>query len=394
LWRFLPGTTITGGPFSAALNADSCLILISDNDPVDPLNREFSVLLFEENFNNTNDSVPPGWILDKSDSAGINPFNSWFTTGYIGGWFVGFYSLDSTDYLMLASRFSDPSIPENEFMISPVIDASEFDELYLEFDQYFYGLNITGPQNRDETILVDVWDGSNWQNVYRRDANPEGGIGNWYAPDSKSINISQHINSNMQVRFGYKNGQYEGWWVLDNISVYGKRIGAAVAVSTSDSAKAYFGPDESVHFFDEESGKIIASLQNLSTWDYSCVDLFVDREGIGTTPFDLNDPDFYLMDKTIRILPANNNPSGMYELSMYFSAAEISGWLSGTGNLSADLGIIKSGGAIANVSPANPNANGNTNYYASSNQLSTFAGGDWVLSGQFSTGFSGFGAGL
>ena len=75
---------------------------------------------------------------------------------------------------------------------------------------------------------------------------------------------------------------------------------------------------------------------------------------------------------------------------MYYKAAEINGWTNATTNILTDLGIVKSGAAIANVSPSNPLANGATNYTATNVTNQSYLVNDYKISGRFTQGFSGF----
>ena len=64
------------------------------------------------------------------------------------------------------------------------------------------------------------------------------------------------------------------------------------------------------------------------------------------------------MNKTFRVIPTNNNPSGQYTITLYLSSAEVTGWQTATGQLWANIQLIKLPSQISNVTPADPEPDG------------------------------------
>jgi hypothetical protein len=91
------------------------------------------------------------------------------------------------------------------------------------------------------------------------------------------------------------------------------------------------------------------------------------------------------MNKTLRVVPANNNPSGQYTITLYFSQAEVTGWQTATGQSWAGIQMIKLPSQISNVSPSTPEPDGTGTVQVVTHYTATYS---------FSNGFSGFGAGI
>ena len=132
-------------------------------------------------------------------------------------------------------------------------------------------------------------------------------------------------------------------------------------------------------------------IQNLSSFDYGCTQLVVDRAGSTSSPFWDNNPSDYLLNKTFRVLPTNNNSSGQYTITLYYSQAEVNGWQTATGQNWNNVQLVKTENAINLVTPSNPSGAGNIMVVPAN--IGTF-GADYSLSYTFSNGFSGFGAGV
>jgi hypothetical protein len=115
-------------------------------------------------------------------------------------------TLDGTPFVFVDSDAAG-SVDMMEELISPVIDAEGALSLTLEWDQYFnaYSGNDIGD--------VDVWDGSEWVNVYTTSAD----MGYWSDPDHPVIDITALAHADLQVRFHYYNVNWDWYWAVDNV---------------------------------------------------------------------------------------------------------------------------------------------------------------------------------
>jgi hypothetical protein len=159
----------------------------------------------------------------------------------------------------------------------------------------------------------------------------------------------------------------------------------------NSTQQQYLGPNADVYFYDQVSGQLMARIQNLSSFDYGCTQLLIDRQGSGTSQFWNTNTSNYLMNKTFHVIPTNNNATGSYNITLYYTQAEINGWTGATGQSLSNIQLIKVSGQISGVTPAAPSGGGTMVIGAPS--ISTL-GTNTGLTFNFTTGFSGFGAGV
>ncbi len=130
-----------------------------------------------------------------------------------GGWdVVADYNgntLDGTPFAFIDSDGAG-SVDLDTELISPEVDASTANTLFLSFDQYFnaYATTVKGD--------VDVFDGTNWVNVYTTSAD----VGAWGNPDHQLIDVTAYKNANFKMRFHYYDANYDWYWALDNVSLF------------------------------------------------------------------------------------------------------------------------------------------------------------------------------
>jgi len=144
--------------------------------------------------------VPPSWtILDIAC-----PATNWFGTtgGYKGSY------LDGTEFAFIDSDAAGQFCLVEDYLESPVFDASEASGLRLAFDHYFR-FWVTG------SGTVQVFDGVSWVDMVTYATS----TGAWGVPDRPDLDLSAHVNANMQIRFKYT-GNWDWWWAIDNVVVY------------------------------------------------------------------------------------------------------------------------------------------------------------------------------
>ncbi len=153
-----------------------------------------------------------------------------------------------------------------------------------------------------------------------------------------------------------------------------------------------FGPNEDVYIYNG-TGKIMARVTNLSNFDYGCTQFIIDRQGTSAVQFWNNTTANYLMSKSFKVIPTNNSSSGSYEVTLYYTAAEVAGWQSATGQniSSAQMVKVSNGFYIPDVTVATPHFADVTIVGATSAAY----GSDYTIKATFTnTTFSGFGIGI
>jgi hypothetical protein len=164
-----------------------------------------------------------------------------------------------------------------------------------------------------------------------------------------------------------------------------------VQSTVNSSQSQYLGPNADVYFYDQTNGLLMARIQNLTNFNYGCTQVVIDRAGTNATQFWNTNTTNYLMDKTFHVLPTTNNASGSYNLTLYYSQAEIQGWQTLTGQSLAAIQLVKVPGQISMVTAANPNGAGSVTVVTPT--IGTL-GSNTSLTYNFTNGFSGFGAGI
>lgn len=96
---------------------------------------------------------------------------------------------------------------------------------------------------------------------------------------------------------------------------------------------------------DSSTGKVMSGITANSSFDYGCTSVYVDRSitsvGGASSPFTDALAANAVMSKTYRVTSQNDNPSGNYTISFYYTQAEVTAWEAATGKSRNDLYIIK-----------------------------------------------------
>ena len=179
--------------------------------------------------------------------------------------------------------------------------------------------------------------------------------------------------------------------VLDDIEVTTTVGESNIECDLSASAEEYLGPNATVHFYDKSSGELLTTITNLSSHDYGCTSVSIDRAGSSASESWNSGSDKQLADKTIRIVPTSNDASGSYDITFYYTAAEIAGWETATSKDTSDLVIAKTSESMADISSGTPGS-GNVISPSTNTSVESF-GNDYKITARFNTGFSGFGIG-
>lgn len=158
---------------------------------------------FSENFD---EGIPATWtIVDGGTST-----DTWYMETPAGNPQTAGASIDGTPFAYVDSDDAGSGKTLDEMLVSPAIDASNADALYLHFDQYYNQIS-TG-----EYTKVDVFNGTEWVNVLTQTTD----VGSWVAANHQVIDVTEYINDAFQVRFHYfDNGGWAWYWAVDNVSI-------------------------------------------------------------------------------------------------------------------------------------------------------------------------------
>jgi Zn-dependent metalloprotease len=348
-------STPIGGDASPEALHQQHTLLINDNDFVP--GESFKKLLYAD-FNDH--MLPAGW---DTFGGGSYPEN-WG----VKDWGVGFELDPNGPALMVISSWDAPG-PMDRVVETAPFNSIGMSSITLSFWEMFKVLGGGFP----EQAIVDVWDGSTWQNLLTQNEST-GSSGNWEAPAIRSIQIPiAYSGPMMKIRFHYI-ANHDFYWAIDNVKVTSTQIDAVQAAISATPAEQYLGPNSTVYFHDPTSGDLIAKIKNLTAHDYGCTSVQVDRAG--------NDETAWvgaknITKKTFKVTPTNNNPNGNYEITLYYKASELANF---NGTDIKSMG--KSEGGIQQATAANS--------LTAPVQMAAF-NNDFAYTATFNSGFSGFG---
>ena len=164
-------------------------------------------VLLNENFDA---GIPGTWTIVNNGNNAV----TWAENTAIN-W--PYYDFDGTQYAFCDGNqnYGDVTITMDDYLVSPVIDASAYfgAGLQLEFDQAFLSNWTDG-----DSAKIDVYDGNQWVNIYTS-WNTDGEL-SWNSNGThKAYNVSAYANANFQVRFHYIDGP-DGrgqYFAIDNV---------------------------------------------------------------------------------------------------------------------------------------------------------------------------------
>ena len=158
------------------------------------------------------------------------------------------------------------------------------------------------------------------------------------------------------------------------------------------SKAAYLGPNEDVYFYDETDGKLLARIQNLTSIDYGCTTVQIDRQvnnSVYAMPFWSNNAANYVTSKSFKVIPSQNgnNAAGRYKITLYYTDAEKNGYTSTTGRqwINTEMVRVSNGFYVPDVSPSNQHVSDVTNV----TMIGGSVGTNWSATGQFISSLAG-----
>ncbi|MEM9921496.1 MAG: PKD domain-containing protein [Bacteroidota bacterium] len=268
-----------------------------------------------------------------------------------------------------------------DILISSLFNISDMVHAELVFDVFLPGTNGSTGTVRAVTSTGTTFD------IFEVTPKP----GEWQR--NVVVDLDRFVGqNNMRLVFRHDDNSNRGdGFFIDNVRVVGQLGTPVVANLVNATTDIYLGPFASVFFKDDNSDHIVAKIENRTAWDYGCTQVTIDRAGSGAAAFTDDNPQNFVTEKTIVVNPTNNNVHGDYIMTLYYRNSELSGWEGATLNDRADLQLVKSEGPIQNVTPADPNANGENTTTATSQAL--YVGNNLKLIGNFTGLFGGYTAG-
>lgn len=355
---------------------------------------------------NDDDVAPLGGgtvtLLNQDFEAGLAPFtvqgnggSDRFSVANAAAASSGFWTIANSNATQFAYSNDDDCNCDkaNDRLRSPVFSlAGAYTSATLTFDHAFADLQT-------ETAEVQISTGGAYTTIgtLTNTSTVAGGVGTTPWVNGVTVDLTPYIGqATVQFRFRYDDDG--GWFyglAIDNVIVTADApVSIQVTDNTASPQNIPVRGMETVHYYDLASGDVMGTIQNLSTWNYQCTRLEVDRDaaaaGGNTAPFWDANPANALAAKTFFVAPSNNTPTGSYTITLYYTEAEIAAWETATGKNRSALKIVK----VSNTPISAVNA-GNYNAYNIEEEPATLGtfGADVTLTATFNTGFSGFAIG-
>jgi hypothetical protein len=360
----------------AGSSSQTYTFTITDNDtsPSGP----FSQNIWTENF----EATLTGW---NTQQAGSGNRNNWQIGSGCGVDITA--STAQVVRIQGASSFCGYGTNTGTIYIYKQVDATLYTNVQVQFNWRAGGDGTTDYGQ----LVYSTNGGSTWQTV-------GGTYANQSTTQAASVSLPSALN-NSTFLLGWSftsdnsGGNQSNSFGIDDIVVSGTRPGTSVESAANSSRSTYLGPNSDVYFYSSTDGELLARIRNLSSHDYGCTNIEIDRAGTGSSQFWNTVSSNYLVNKSFRVIPATNNPSGQYEITLYYSQAEIQGWETATGQTWGGIQLIKLPSQISNVTPANPEPDGAGTVQVVTPTLGTL-GSNYSVTYTFNNGFSGFGAGI
>ena len=370
--------TISDTNALAAADPYELTIMNDDFSPI--MGKRFPGTLFNEDF----ETASGGWI--KYDY--IKGSNRWLIGGTNGGVSSGKSAYISKD----SSSLSYDGNSMSHTLLYHEIDAFNWDSLTLSFYYKCKGHTSNGVKKDFGKIMYSLDSLTFYQINGTTDLTDSSNATLFSAPLPYFL-----WNTKFYLGFFWQNNAdtaSDPPFAIDDITISGRTFMLAQIHTGVDTATGYsqkpLGPFETVDFYDGFTGDVLATIQNLSGYNYGCVKVEVNRAGTGAQ-WVTGDPQTTaktkLFDKTYKVTPEYNNVNGDYNITFYVTQAEYQGWVLNSTNPLAQARMIKYSGAI------------NTMTYTSIFDkhpitVAAYLGGsDKTFTSYFNTGFSGFGFG-
>ncbi|TAE46840.1 MAG: T9SS C-terminal target domain-containing protein [Bacteroidetes bacterium] len=369
--------TLSGATNAVAAGVNQSHTHTLKSDDPDPAT---SVLVYKEDFEG---DLVLGGLGGSNWAAGS-------FSGTSGQWIIGSQGSLSGNKCAYFSRNGDvfaynPLSTRDVVLQSAPINATGLSGLTLSFD-----FKAEGENAADYGRLVYSLNGVNYFTIEGSTTTP---YVNQAVATTRSVALPALLD-NTTFYLGWRwihnnNGVGATPFAIDNVVVTSSTRAVETQLNATD--EEYLGPFQTAAFY--EGGELIAVIENTSAHNYGCTSVTVNRAGTGVAEFwnatgDAND----LAAKTVLVTPEFNNPAGSYNVTLYYSQAEVNGWQTATGKTWAtDAKMVKSPGAIANVTPANPYPDGSIDVV--NGTKGAFATTDSYIQASFTNGFSGFGVG-
>lgn len=237
-------------------------------------------------------------------------------------------------------------------LISPTINATGFSNIRLSYlykcngeTSFVNGVGTSGGlTGRDAgRVYYSINNGTNW--TLLRD-----NIAGRSSFDDLLLPADANNSNALRIAFEWFNNTSvvnNPPLLIDSIIIKGTSTRPIqTAAHVANSFTAWLGPNQTVHYYNPVTKNIMATIENLSGADFGCTQVSLLRTGNNALPAWGNMPNEMVTAKAYQITSDSSYANAPYRLTLYYTDAEINGWLAATGNTLADMSIAQTNGDI------------------------------------------------
>lgn len=309
--------SISGTGVQAGTSFQTHSITITDDDNVTLSQNPVTIL--NQNF----EGSLPGWTVNYSS---VSFPNRWVvsSTANTAGTGAGVYISNTSG----ASAAYNKTVAGFALLNTPQIDATGYTDLQFSFKYrvfgevgYDYGTAAFIPEDDPSNIY------------YVPGAAELAGAGAAVS-GTYSIALQNNLFAGKRFTLGllWQNDNSDGFdpgFVVDDVVVTGLGTSVETAVSNSYVFEVRATTN---NLFRSTAGKVIASLSNLNA-SISGITAYVTQSGTALTTLTTTSGSYQRSNKVIRIAPASANTNATYQVTLYFTTAELAAWGANAPNL-------------------------------------------------------------
>ena len=328
---------------NAALNSGAKTITLTiENNDFAPIATQVVNILTEDFEDLT------GWLVLDQDGDGFNwgIINGLNGLGTVPNTIVGRagYSAKRLNYVGPNST-TNP----NNYLISPqiVIPASAT-VVNLSFISAAYDDNNGNIRNAGDLIVYFTSDITNQTTIQNGTVIQSALVINENTSQLRTYDLSALAGQTGYLVFRHSNATANnvGLLLIDSVQLNATvSIPVQTEVNLATAYNASLKSNGTMYATDMATGRIMSGIVANSGFDYGCTSIYVDRSntsaGSPTSPFTDALVANAVMSKTFRVSSQNDNPTGNYTISFYYTQAEVTAWEAATGKSRNDLYIIK-----------------------------------------------------